>query len=126
MFILGIEIKGKEKKRLDLLEKDAVKSYLNSSIRLRRSRAKTISSDDGRYGMFLLYHVFKLFISFYSDTIICLSRLCDVYNAGHKNFDHRCHHKRTDIDKFDIFFSGNTRKHTCNILLQIQSDKLII
>ncbi|CAG2213255.1 unnamed protein product [Mytilus edulis] len=43
----GIEIKGKEKKRLDLLEKDAVKSYLNSSIRLRRSRAKTISSDDG-------------------------------------------------------------------------------
>ncbi|VDI66637.1 Hypothetical predicted protein [Mytilus galloprovincialis] len=45
--VFRIEIKGKEKKRLDLLEKDAVKSYLNSSIRLRRSRAKTISSDDG-------------------------------------------------------------------------------
>ncbi|XP_052079375.1 transient receptor potential cation channel subfamily M member 1-like isoform X1 [Mytilus californianus] len=45
--VFRIEIKGKEKKRLDLLEKDAVKSYSNSSIRLRRSRAKTISSDDG-------------------------------------------------------------------------------
>ncbi|XP_063412345.1 uncharacterized protein LOC134695082 [Mytilus trossulus] len=42
-------MKLKEKKRIDLLEKDAVNSYSNASVSLRKYRARAISSDDGSY-----------------------------------------------------------------------------
>ncbi|XP_071149544.1 transient receptor potential cation channel subfamily M member-like 2 [Mytilus edulis] len=47
--VFRIDMKLKEKKRIDLLEKDAVNSYSNASVSLRKYRARAISSDDGSY-----------------------------------------------------------------------------